>query len=74
MAFYIVTRNDHVDAEQYDALIVRARGRKQALDLVTDNGSPFDGFKADGSNATVTKLEDSREHDNAVLLASYIAG
>jgi hypothetical protein len=76
MAFYLVTRNDAVDAEQYDALIVRAKGRKQALDLVSGGalGEPFDGFKKDGSNAAVEKLTDGRDHDNTVLLASYIAG
>jgi hypothetical protein len=74
MAFYIITRTDATELGEYDALIVRAKGKRQALELVTRSGAanePFDGFKKDGSNARVERLEDSREHDNAVLLASY---
>jgi hypothetical protein len=75
MAFYIVTRTDATELEEYDALVVRAKGRKQALDLVltTCGGEPFDGFKANGSNARVWRLPDGRDHDNAVILASYIS-
>jgi hypothetical protein len=74
MAFYLVTRTDDLDYNQYDGMIVRASGRKQALALVTRGPGdiPFAGFAKDGSNARVEKLEDGREHKNAVLLASFI--
>lgn len=73
MAFYIVTRTDATDLEEYDALVVRASGRKQALALVTRGPAdePFAGFRKDGTNARVDKLEDGREHKHAVILASY---
>ncbi|MDH6123843.1 MULTISPECIES: hypothetical protein [unclassified Kitasatospora] len=73
MAFYLVTRTDATDLGEYDALIVRAKGKRQALNLVTRAAAdePFAGFKKDGSNARVERLTDGRDHDNSVLLASY---
>jgi hypothetical protein len=79
MAFYRVSRTDVVEPGEYDAAIVRASGKVQALRAVTGAGaaegdfSPFAGFLPDGSNASVRKLVDGRNEPNAVLLASYIA-
>lgn len=73
MAHYLITRTDG-DYTGYDALVVRAKGRKQALDLVTGgtDGNPFEGFTKDGSNAKVERLTDSRDHDNRVIVASFV--
>lgn len=74
MAFYQIDRTDAVEFGEYDSLIVRAKGAKQALKLATSglgDGRPFDGFKTDGSNARVQRLTDGRDHGNAVLLGSY---
>ncbi|MDH6108848.1 hypothetical protein P3T36_002979 [Kitasatospora sp. MAP12-15] len=76
MAFYLVTRTDAADIGEYDAAIVRASGRRQALELVTkasDEGyALFPGFKADGSNARAEKLTDGRETPHAVLMTSFL--
>ncbi|WBP87024.1 hypothetical protein [Kitasatospora cathayae] len=74
MAFYLIARTDSVNENEFDGFVVRAKGRRQALELVTGGktGEPFDGFKKDGSNVRVEKLDDSRQHNNSVILASYI--
>lgn len=75
MAFYEISRTDVVEPGEYDALIVRASGRKQALKAVTggDSVPAYSGFAEDGSNANVRKLDDGRNVPNGVVLASYVA-
>jgi hypothetical protein len=76
VAFYEVSRTDEVQAGEYEALIVRASGKVQAVNAVTGKGTDFNGyigFAHDGSNAHVRKLDDGRGVANGVLLASYIA-
>lgn len=75
MAFYRVDRTDATDLDEYDGFVVRASGPKQALAQVLDGpgDQPFKGFKADGSNAAVSKLVDGRQTEPAVILASYFA-
>jgi hypothetical protein len=74
MAFYLVTRTDFAGENEYDSLVVRAKGKRQALNLVTGgtDGTPFDGFHKNGSNAHVEKLIDGRDTDNRVIIASYV--
>jgi hypothetical protein len=73
MAFYRVDRTDATEIGEYDAFIVRASGPKQALAQVLAGPAeqPFKGFKADGSNAVVSRLVDGRATDPAVVLGSY---
>jgi len=76
MAFYLVTRSDATDLGEYDAMIVRASGPKQALREVLRGPAeqPFQGFKADGSNARVERLHDGRQTAPSVILSSYFGG
>jgi hypothetical protein len=75
MALYHVFRTDATDENEYDAFVVRAKGRKQALELVTKAvaDQPFQGVKADGSNVAVERIADTRDADNRVIVASYFA-
>jgi hypothetical protein len=73
MALYHVFRTDATDENEYDAFVVRAKGRKQALALITKGPAdqPFQGVKADGSNVSVVRIQDTRDTDNRVIVASF---
>lgn len=58
---YKLTRTEHHGYDEYDEIVVRAASADQARRLVcrTDElGLPvFDGFRPDGSNVRVEKIE-----------------
>lgn len=78
MAFYLITRTDATGYDEYDAVVVRASGRKQALKVVTtDDGygrTMYPGFLPDGSNAQVQALDSIGREAPTAILASYNAG
>ncbi|WP_328967933.1 hypothetical protein [Streptomyces sp. NBC_00239] len=79
MSIFKVGRTDGHDYDEYDAVIVRAGNETGALELVLTSpghwlydGKPMRGFKADGSNATVTRVVEDGPAE--IVLSSYNAG
>lgn len=78
MALYKVARTDSVDWDEYRSVIVRAKSEDEALRIVLTASSffgqvePLDGFAADGSNATVTRIE--TRGPSEIILRDYNAG
>ncbi|GAA1064707.1 hypothetical protein [Streptomyces asiaticus] len=84
MALYLVSRTDRHDYDEYDAIVVRAGDESTALKIATSgtefcrgDGSKrwdpdFEGFKRDGSNLMVERLES--RGPAGLILASFNAG
>lgn len=75
MKLWKIERTDHVDYDEYDSAIVRARSANHAVDLMfEDLGNPVIpfGFQRDPQNFTVTQLTDTG--NAGVVLASFNAG
>ncbi len=73
MALYLVERTDRIGYDEYDSFVVRAKSSKDALVHVLANyGSRYSGWRTDGSNVEVTKIEPTGEDE--IILGSYNAG
>ncbi|MDX2575924.1 hypothetical protein PV332_10570 [Streptomyces scabiei] len=82
MALFLVSRTDRVDYEEHDAIVVRAGDEATAMKIATNGTDPygdgefwdadFNGFKRDGSNLTVERLESGGP--DGVILKSFRAG
>ncbi|MEU7039816.1 hypothetical protein AB0A77_02005 [Streptomyces varsoviensis] len=70
MAFYLVSRTDRHDWDEYNAVVVRAGSTATAMKIATHGD--FSGFRPDGSNLKV-ELLDARGPAGLVL-ASFNAG
>ncbi|MEV0444039.1 hypothetical protein AB0I46_34495 [Streptomyces spectabilis] len=83
MALFLVSRTDHCDCDEYDAIVVRAGDEATALKVATNGRQrekldgfywdpDFEGFRRDGSNLAVEKLES--RGSAGVILSSFYAG
>ncbi|WP_432157791.1 MULTISPECIES: hypothetical protein [unclassified Streptomyces] len=83
MALFLVSRTDHTDYDEYEAIVVRAGDEATALKIATNGAEEFyddyafwdpdfRGFKRDGSNLTVERLEN--DGPAGVVIKSFRAG
>ena len=75
MKLWKIERTDHVDYDEYDSAIVRARSAGHAVDLMfedLDNSVMSCGFQRDPQNFTVTQLTEAGH--SGVVIASFKAG
>lgn len=71
MKLYLVERTDMPHYDEYDSVLVRAAKPSDALEMVCVS-EKFSGFKANGSNASVTLVTASGEPE--VIIDSFNAG
>lgn len=88
MKFWLISRTDGCDYDEFDSLLVRAESKEAALKMLwADCGRPYDtghdcwdwdchdvfrGFKPDGSNAKVEEV--TLEGEAKLIIGSYNAG
>ncbi|GAA0641461.1 hypothetical protein GCM10009548_02080 [Streptomyces malaysiensis subsp. malaysiensis] len=83
MALYLVSRTDHHDYDEYDAIVVRAGDEATALKIATNGeeetygddvywDADFQGFERDGSNLIAERID--VRGPSELVLASFNAG
>ncbi|MFB7114069.1 hypothetical protein [Streptomyces sp. NPDC056291] len=79
MALYLVSRTDDAWWDEYRSVLIRAKDEAAALAMATDpkanNGDGpygFEGFKPDGSNLSVERLDGRGKA--TVILTDFKAG
>jgi len=81
MKIYLVSRTDGVDYDEYDALVIRAKNPKHALDIasgldehMSEPGWPWYVYSGMGNRAALTVSEVTSDGKPGVILGSYNAG
>lgn len=73
MKIYLVTRIDHVGMDEYDAFVVQAETREEALELCQEKTDSYYMFFT-YANAVIKPIGHSNGGKKGIILGSFNAG